>query len=104
MEKSAEYLEFSAEGLSGNTKTIQFALSGELTVQFCPNYVQVLPKSLIKTYQHCMFSLKIPFRNNILVILIIYALLGGQFWGQDDRAFSADLFRLKGKIRRPFPF
>ena len=74
MEKSADDLEFSAEGLSGNAETIKFALSGELTLQFLPNYVQVLPKSFIKPYQHCMFSLKIPFRHNILVILIIYAL------------------------------
>ena len=34
MEKSADYLKFSAEGLSGNAKTITFALSGELTLQF----------------------------------------------------------------------
>ena len=52
MEKSADYFKFSAEGLSGNPKTIKFALSGELKLQFCPNYVQVLPKSLIKSYQH----------------------------------------------------
>ena len=48
MEKSADDLEFSAEGLSGNAKTIKFALSGELTLQFLHNYVQLLPKSLIK--------------------------------------------------------
>ena len=53
MEKSADYLEFSAE------ETINFALSGELTLKFLPSYVRVLAKSLIKTYQHCMFSLKI---------------------------------------------
>ena len=68
MEKSADYL---------------FVLSGQLTLQFPPNYVQVLHKSFIKPYQHCMFSLKIPFRHNILVILIIYALFGGKFWRQD---------------------
>ena len=32
MEKSADDLEFSAEGLSGNAKMIKFALSGELTL------------------------------------------------------------------------
>ena len=38
-----------------------------------------------KIYQHsvCMFSLKIPFRKNIIVILIIYVLFGRQFWHQD---------------------
>ena len=41
MEKSADDLEFSAEGFSGNAKIIKFALSGEL---FLPNCVQVLLK------------------------------------------------------------
>ena len=48
MEKSADDLEFAVERFSGNAKIIKFALSGELTLQFLPNYVYVLPKSLIK--------------------------------------------------------
>ena len=49
MEKYADDLEFSAEGLSEYAKlSIKFELSGELTLQFLPNYVYVLPKSLIK--------------------------------------------------------
>ena len=50
MEKSADYLEFSAEGLSGNAETIKFALSGELTLQFIRYYVFELQKSVIKKH------------------------------------------------------
>ena len=105
MEKSADDLEFSAEGLSRNAKTIKFALSGELTLQFLPNYVQVLLTSFIKTYRHCMFSLKIPFRHNILRMLIIYALLTRNVGFKINalfpqiclgwRAKSADLFTFR---------
>ena len=70
MEKSADDLKFSAEGLSGNAKTIKFALSGELTLQFLPNYVYVLPKSLIKN----MKTLHVFIENYLT------ALFYGTFW------------------------
>ena len=60
MEKSADDLEFSAEGLSGNAKTIKFALLEEPELQFVTIHVQVLLKSQNKTYKHCIFSLKMP--------------------------------------------
>ena len=60
MEKSADDLKFSAEGLSGNAKTIKFALSGELTLQFLHNYVQILPKSLIKHINTVCSIYKVP--------------------------------------------
>ena len=49
MEKSADDLEFSAEGLSGNAKTIKFALLEEPALQFLTIYVQLLLKSQINT-------------------------------------------------------
>ena len=107
MEKSTDYLEFSTEGLSGNTTTIKFALSGEFTLQFHPDYVQTLPKSLIKTYQHintvcfhkkslqtnffCDFDNLCTFWRKILASRLT------QF-------FSQIFFGLRGKIRRPFHF
>ena len=48
MEKSADDLEFSAEGLSGNAKTVKFARLEEPALQFVTVYVQVLLKSQIK--------------------------------------------------------
>ena len=70
-----------------------------------PNYVQVLLKSLVKKWKHCIFSLKIPFRHKILRILIIYALLTQNFCVKIHalfpqiclgwRAKSADLFTFR---------
>ena len=48
MEKSADDLAFSTEGLSANVKTIKFALLEEPALQFVIIYVQVLLKSQIK--------------------------------------------------------
>ena len=48
MEKSADDLEFSAEGLYGNAKTIKFALLEEPALQFVTIYVQVLLNSQMK--------------------------------------------------------
>ena len=60
MDKSADDLEFSAGGLSGNAKTFKFALLEEPALQFVTIYVEVLLKSQKKTYTHCIFSLKMP--------------------------------------------
>ena len=48
MEKSADDLQFLAEGLSENAKTIDFTLSKEPALQFVTIYVRVLLKSQIK--------------------------------------------------------
>ena len=77
MEKSADDLEFSAEGLSGNAKIIKFSLPGELTLHFLPNYVYVLPNSLIKN----MKTLHVFIENYLT------ALFDGTFWRFFHRFF-----------------
>ena len=67
-----------------------------------PNYVQVLLKSLLKNMKTLYILIKNSLQTQNSQDFDNLRTFDAKFWRQDSYTFSADFFRLKGKICRPF--